>query len=424
MKLDTSQADRLPPYVKGYTDLGEGDDSLPEVFYAAWRDYLKKHPIRTIDSDMKEEYPDASRGKRVDIYYARLRRHLQQTMFHWLDEHDGVVDRWPFPALDGWNGVVWTRTNYDTGTTSNILEFPFKLFEHSYAELPNGFTNCDTPRAPKMPHTCTECVDYYKAHYWDAYEKKKKEYEFQVKVLQDYQKESAELKEGLRVTPLKVLAMLIWGFFALNSAVLFAYCFTGLFDYKKLVDWLFALTQSSFLPVKILAWPVFVLQYINHFLFRNFVPLRTESIIATVIGYAILLVVLLCWVGALILGIWIIFSCADPKKLSENEKEILVREKRVQELKKKLDDEKARLDASYLKDQKYQLCVKEDQERTQWLKDSDSRWMAIYHKELEKYQPYEEMIRAYYNYLEKQGLIKEPLRAGDWEPHYVSVKYN
>lgn len=39
MKLDTSRADRLPPYIKGYTDRGEGDDSLPEVFYAAWRDY-------------------------------------------------------------------------------------------------------------------------------------------------------------------------------------------------------------------------------------------------------------------------------------------------------------------------------------------------------------------------------------------------
>lgn len=428
MKLDTSRADSLPPYVKGITDQGEEEDSLPEVFYAEWRYYLEANPIFRRDHELEEEYPDASRSRRITIYYSELRRHLQQTMFQWLDAHDGVVDRWPYPTLDGWGGFVLNRTNIETGTSMTTDEYPFELFAHKEYDVPNGFTNCDELASPEKPYTYTRHVEEYRKHYWDSYNKEKADYEFQTRVYEDYKKEVTGLKKGLRVTPLKVLALIILAFFALNGLVAFAYCFTGLFDYEKLVDGLYALTQSGALPVKILAWPVFILQYINYFLFRNFVPLRQESIAAIVIGYAILLVVLVCWLGVLVLAKNFIFSSGDPfgagtktdrKKLTKSESEMLAREKKLQDLKEKLDAEKARLQKAYQNDAKYFECVRLDQEKTRWMKESYPRRKKNYQVEREKYIPYRDMIRAYYDYLVKRGIVEDTLTVGDWQPNFI-----
>lgn len=426
MKLDTSRADSLPPYVKGSTDQGEGKDSLPEVFYAAWRDYLLEYPVRDLDEELKESNPEFSRKKRVAIYYSRLRRHLQQAMFRWLDEHDGVVDRWPFPELDGWGGLVVQRTNYETGKTSTSEEYPFALFEPSFygREVRNGFTNCDSPSAPEKPHVCTENVTRYQKHYWDSYNKEKEEYDYQERCLQGYKKDNDTLKKEIRITPLKVLALILLIFLVLNSVVMFFYCFTGLFDYQKLVDWLYTLTQSGQRPIQIAAWPVYVVQYVNFFLFRNFVPLREQSIIAIVIGYAIMVVVLLVWASIVFVAGGLILSPGGREKLDKEEKDVRAREKRLQEMKQKLDAEKARLERAYQNDDAYRECVKKDQQRTKWLKDSYPRRKKNHKEMCEKYRPYREMIEAYYEYLLRYGLIKNPPESDDWLPNPISMNYD
>ena len=78
--------------------------------------------------------------------------------------------------------------------------------------MPNGFTNCDELASPEKPYTYTRHVEEYRKHYWDSYNKEKADYEFQMRVYEDYKKEVTGLKKGLRVTPLKVLALIILAF--------------------------------------------------------------------------------------------------------------------------------------------------------------------------------------------------------------------
>lgn len=428
MKLDTSQADSYPS-VLGYGNSFDPEDtSLPAECARAARGYLAEHPI---DQWLPEGTPikDAPPGEAVvNGHFWQLRRRMRDTMTRWLDEHDGVVDHWPDPFLMG--SVTYREFDGKTGEQKVKRNFDFKLFT---MDKDNGFTDFDMPAPPEKPKEYFKSELSYEDHYWDGYNGKEKEYNRKKAALADDRKTAEAMREKYRITPLKALGLLLLTYLALNGAVAFVYCFTGLFDYKALVDSLYGLTRTGSLPVKILVWPVLVLQYVNYFLFRNLMPLRSEGIFAIVIGYVLLLALLMIWLGLLSILHAFIFDPQHPfasktaggkRRIRALEKSFPRREEQLREMRKKLDGEKARLERDYKKDAAYEQCLQKDAEVNRQRQETYLRRRKTYEAMLETATVHRDMIRAYYRYLVDKGYDVEALTEEDWPIRLVPYDYD
>lgn len=427
MKLDTTQADSC-----NLLDAGSAFDPENKSLYAvcgrAVAAYEKEHPTDQW-LPMGTSVKDAPSGEAVvKGHFWQLRRMMRDTMTQWLDEHDGVVDHWPSPFLR--NGVTYREFDGKTGEQKIERKFDFKLFTR---DRDNGFTDFEMPAPPEKPKEYFKSELSYEDHYWDGYNGKEKEYRRKKAALADDRKTAEAMREKYRLTPLKVLGLLLLAYLALNGAVAFAYCFTGLFDYKALVDTLYGLTQTGSLPVKILVWPVLVLQYVNYFLFRNLVPLRSEGIFTIVIGYVILLVLLMIWLGLLSLLHGFILdpqqafhskTAGGRRRLRKLEKSFPRREEQLQALRKKLDEEKARLERDFKKDAAYEKCLKKDAEVNRQRQETYLRQMKTYEALRETVTVHRDMIRAYYNYLVARGYDVETLTEEDWPVKEVPYNYD